>query len=479
MAIPPDNNSSELRQLYERFKAELVERPQEMYYDEDDLVMIFDMAGDYFDRYVQLQALIMGRRLFPDSEQLELRLGFAMLDMYDEVSMDDYLRVNEYRQGLLWDIMRLRGRRLRSDEMPACLDGLLERYRLEEDEDVIQFMNLITAYECEDWLVQNYRRLVDRCRYRDTALNECAEVLRYHSPDLALGMVEELTRLDPFNADAWIKLAEIYRSKEDVDEGLSAIEYARALRPDDYFPLYVEATLLVFRDPASQRAAELLQQVIKANPGMYEAKVALSDIYDCQGKSDLAEMIWREELRRNPDDELAKSRLAMVGGEPMSSGVASVFESDMTEEALAGRLEGLLTPEMENADGIMRLLAAYDRSHGLYQLAGEYIKLLYRHDLLDRLIEFVERQRPEGCPEMRLDPSSLPLYAASLLRLERYREAALTAREYLAKAEQFCTNPDLSMAFAGVKITLKYILARAMEERYDRDRDPVSEALAQ
>lgn len=210
---------------------------------------------------------------------------------------------------------------------------------------------------------------------------------------------------------------------------------------------------------------------------MYEAKAALSDIYESQGKSDLAEMIWREELRRNPDDGLAQSRLAMVGGTSALSEPLSVFEPDMTEEALASRIEMLLTPDMENAEGIMRLLASYDRSHGLYQLAGEYIKLLYRHDMLDTLIAFVERQRPDGSPEMRLDPSSLPLYAASLLRLGRYRDAALTAREYLAKAEQFCTNPDLSMAFAGVKMTLKYIITCAGEEQYDRDRDPVSEAL--
>lgn len=478
MAIPPDNNQDELRQLYERFKADLVGRPQDMYYDEDDLIMVFDMAGDCFDRYVQLHALMMGRRLFPDSEQLELRLGFALLDMYDDVSLDDYLRVNDYRRGLLWDIIRLRGQRLRPEDMPVRLDDLLERYQLEEDEDVIQFVNLVTAYECEEWLAANYRRMVDRCRYRDTALSECAEVLRYHSPDIALGIVEELTRLDPFNADAWIKLAEIYRSKENVEEGLSAIEYAKALRPDDYFPLYVEATLLVLGDPASRHAADILQQVIRINPGMYEAKAALSDIYENQGKSDLAEMIWQEELRRNPDDELAMSRLAMVGGASVSSsGGASLFAPDMTEDAIARRVEMLMTPEMENAEGIMRLLEAYDRTHGLYQLAGEYIKLLYRHDLLDRLIAFVERERPDGCPEMRLDPSSLPLYAASLLRLGRYTEAALTAREYLSKAEQFCVNPDLSMAFAGVKMTLRYILRCAADGQYDRDRDPVTEAL--
>lgn len=473
--MAPDNNINEIKQLYERFKADLMEHPSEMYYDEDDIIMVYDLAGDYLDRYVQLHALMLGRRLFPDSEQLELRLGLAMLDMYDDVSLDDFLAVNSKRSGVLWDIIRLRGHRVGVDELPSRLDELLERYTLDEDEDVIQFINLITAYESEQWLVENHRRVIDRCRYRDTALSECAEVLRFHDTKLSISLIEELTRIDPFNADAWIKLAELNRESGEIEEGLNAIGYAKALRPDDYLPLYVEATLLIANEPDSQAAAELLQQVIRINPDMFEAKVALSDVYDYQGKSDLAEIIWKEELRRDPDNELAKSRLAMVG---TNSGAETGWLSgDMTEEMLAQRLEMLMSPEVETPEYLVRLLAAYDRSHGLYQLAGEYIKILYRCGMYEELCRFMERERPEGCPEMRLDPPSLPLYAASQLRLQRYDDAVLTAREYLMKAGQVCSNVELTMAFAGVKIALSYILEKALERNYSIDRDPVAESL--
>jgi len=476
MAKTSENSADELKQLYERFRNDLFGNHTDMYYDEDDLIMIFDLAGDYLDRYVQLQALMIGRRLFPDSEQLELRLGLAMLDMYDDVSIDDFLRVNSHRQGLLWDIIRLRGRRDKPVDISSELDGLLERYTFEEDEDIIQFVNLISAYECENWLVDNYHRFVDRCQYRDTALSECAELLRFHDSGLAVKIVEELTRFDPFNADAWIKLAELNRENGDIEEGLSAIEYAKALRPDDSMPLYVESTLLTAYDPGSQRAADLLQKVVKANPDMLDAKVALGDIYNNQGKSDLAEMIWREELRRNPDDELVRSRIAMVGNVSYDE-AKLLFDDGMTEETLARRVGMLMSSNPDNAIGVVKLLALYDRVHGLYQLAGEYIKLLYKNDMLEELIAFMERERPENSPEMRLDPPSLPLYAAAQLRLGRYEEAAMTAREYIVKASQVCTNAELSMAFAGVKIVLDYIMGHAEARAYSRDRDPVSESL--
>lgn len=474
MTTPSNNSNDDIKQLYERFKVDLAERPADMYYDEDDIIMVYDLAGDYQDRYVQLHALMLGRRLYPGSEQLELRLGLAMLDMYDEVSLDDFLRNNAGRTGLLWEIIRLRGHRVKVDELPERLEELLDRYAFEEDEEIIQFVNLITAYECEHWLVENYRRFVDRCRYRDTALSECAEVVRYYDTKLSISLVEELTRIDPFNADAWIKLAEFYRDNGDKDEGLAAVEYAKALRPDDYLPLYVEATLLTTAEPDSQRAAELLQQAIKINPDMFEAKVALSDVYDYQGKSDLAEMIWREELRRDPENEVAKNRLALIrsAGENDQN-----WCSGMSEDEFARHMEMIIEPGTEPPETIVRMLAAYDRKYGLYQLAGEYIKHLYRCGMLEELCRFMERDRPEGCPEMRLDPPSLPLYAAALLREGRYSEAASTARECLVKTGQVCTNVELSMAFAGVKITLEYILERALEGNYNPDRDPVAESM--
>ena len=478
----PDNDNDDIKQLYERFKAELGEHA-DMYYDEDDIIMIFDLAGDYYDRYVQMHALMLGRRLFPDSENLELRLGFAILDMYDDASLDDFLANNANRQGVLWDILRLRGKRVSESKITEKLDDLINRYNFEEDEEIIQFVNLVAAYECEPWLAENCRRFIDRCHYRDTALSECAEALRFHDKKLATSLVEELTRIDAFNSDSWIKLAEMYRDDNNVDEGLSAISYAKALRPDDYLPLYVEATLLTRRNPDSPEAAALLQRVIDMNPEMFDAKVALSDIYDYQGKSDLAEMIWKEELRRNPDNDLAKSRLAMLSPHDTSGEGEDgrPFGEICSEDDLERMLNDYMSPQ-NNVDfqpeKILNMLSAYDRDKGLYTLAGEYIKLLYQFGRFEELCEFMERERPEGCPEMRLDPPSLPLYAASQLRLGRYDEAARSAREYLLKAAQVCSTVELSMAFAGVKIALNYILLRAIERNYSADRDPVAESLS-
>lgn len=475
MALPEESND-EMKELYERFKRDLVERQPDMYYDEDDLILIYDLAGDYYDRYVQLEALVLGRRLFPDSEQLELRTGLALLEMYEDIDIQSFLDRNKHRRGLLWEILRVRGRSCTDEQAMECFDKLLEEYPIDEDEEIIQFINMVTSYECQQWLEMHYREFIDRCRYRDTALSECAEALRYHNPELSAKLIEELTRIDPFNADAWIKQAEMYRENGNIAEGLASIEYAKALRPGDFLPLYVEATLLTSKNQASQEAAALLQRVISINPDMMQAKIALSDIYEHQQRRDLSILLWEEELRRDPESIIARDRIEYIrlnkGGIP-----PEWFGGNNTEEELAHYIEEAVERGDMDHQVLLSVLEAFDRVHGLYQLAGDYIKLLYGMGYMEALVQFMEKERPEDCPELRLDPPALPLYAAAKLRLGCYKEAERIGLEYLDRAAGVCRNVELSMAFAGVKITLDYIVEQARLADYSRDRDPVAESL--
>ncbi|MCM1448840.1 MAG: tetratricopeptide repeat protein [Clostridiales bacterium] len=466
-----------MRDLYERFKQDLVKRESEMYYDEDDLIMIYDLAGDLYDRYVQLEVLMLGRKLFPASDQLELRAGIAMLDMYDEADLSVFLERNKHCRGLLWEILRVRGSINTDDQAIAQFDRLLEEYSLNEDEEIIQFVKMVNSYECYEWLEAHHREFVERSRYRDTALSECAEALRYFNPELSEKLIEELTRIDPFNADAWIKQAEIYRENGNTAEGLAAIEYAKALRPDDFLPLYVEATLVTSKNPASSKAAELLQRVLQLNPDMMQAKIALSDIYEHQNRGDLSLLLWEEELRRDPDSAIARERIEFSRCVGKGEIPPEWFGMKQTEEELAQYIEESVSKGQMDHEVLATVLEAYDRVHGLYQLAGDYIKLLYGMGRLDGIVSFMEKERVEGCPELRLDPPALPLYAAAKLRLGFYKEAEIIAMEYLDKAARVCQSVELSMAFAGVKISLDYIIDQARRGDYSKDRDPVAESL--
>ena len=59
----------ERRELYDKFRAGLKGGDEtSSFYDEDDLIDIYDQAADLEDEYVKIEVLLAGSRLYPDSE---------------------------------------------------------------------------------------------------------------------------------------------------------------------------------------------------------------------------------------------------------------------------------------------------------------------------------------------------------------------------------------------------------------------------
>ncbi|MDE7472469.1 MAG: hypothetical protein K2M68_02675 [Muribaculaceae bacterium] len=470
-----NDSPNDYKELYNQFKRDLKDQPLEMYYDEDEIIMVFDQAGDYSDTHTQINALMLGYRLYPGSEALLVRQGLFLLNnsMFNTATLDYYLQCNSGRKGLMWDIIRLRTKSQIPEEVDDDkLSKLIEEYTFEEDEEIIQFANLIDQSLSHDWLAEHYNEFIARCRYKDTALSECMRVLRVNHGEIAIQLGEELTRIDPFNHDSWTKLAEVNRDMNRIDDGLAAIEYAKALAPDDYMQQFVEAQLLASRQPDSPEAIALLKKVIEVAPGMIEAKYVLSEIYSNAGRNDLATMLWNDEMT---DSDPTVSRIYSPG----TDADYAVPEGCHTEEELENTLQQLSEESPQNSQlATISLMSAFDKAHGLYRLAGDYIKLLYDNMMLDEIIDFMERERSEDSPEMRFEAYSIPLYAATLLRLGRYDDAARVAREYMLNASRLCTSTQLRLTFAGVKIALAYIIEKALGREYSRDRDPIAECFS-
>ena len=64
------NEDKERAELMERFGNDLSKPFSERYYSEEELLEVFDTAGDMSNDYVQLEALMLGARLYPDSVAL-------------------------------------------------------------------------------------------------------------------------------------------------------------------------------------------------------------------------------------------------------------------------------------------------------------------------------------------------------------------------------------------------------------------------
>ena len=59
------NEDNPRKELYNKFKASLCQPVAERFFDEDELVELYDYAGDINDDYVQMEVLFCGARLYP------------------------------------------------------------------------------------------------------------------------------------------------------------------------------------------------------------------------------------------------------------------------------------------------------------------------------------------------------------------------------------------------------------------------------
>lgn len=398
-------DEQEYYELYDRFRAELKAGARDMFYDEDDLVMIFDIAADEHDNYTQIEILMLGQKLFPDSEQLLIRRGL-LIDPYEEKPLMAFLENNVSRRGVIWDILRLKAPRLSYQDAVAAMSDMLKDAWFKDDEDIIQFVELVNFYEAGDWFLENYEEFLKHCAYRDTALNESARIIEPYNPEVSIKLLEELSRLDPFNANTWLKLSELYIQAGRKEDSVTAMEYAKAINPDDPFILDVEKRLV--------------------NEKEYS-------------------------IPADPDAE----------------------DKNLTQRVAEFLSEG-------DKQSALRLIIDYDRNHGgVYDNAYIYVHLLYDAGDFESICEFMERKRADvETRELRMDPLSLTMYAASLLRLGRLEDAASLAREYLVKSGAASTTLEARIAFAGTKIALSFILASAEQGRWSRDVDPIDEALS-
>ncbi len=91
MSNPEETNPRD--ELCRRFRSDLAQPESQRFYSEDDLIDIFDYAGDIADDYLRMEALLLGSRLYPDS--LELRERRAIFYLYlDQNAFKSFLDDN-------------------------------------------------------------------------------------------------------------------------------------------------------------------------------------------------------------------------------------------------------------------------------------------------------------------------------------------------------------------------------------------------
>ena len=162
------------RDLYEEFESEVVKRGNtEAFFDESDLIEIFDYASDYDNFIVKMEVLLYGAVHYPKSEALATRRAWLYYSFGDvEVTTEVNNRVSQ--RGVLNKLLSLRARNADLGMLPATiieeLEAILDSTDDFEDEEIIQFTDYAMEMHLEDWLKANRERIQSKWSYPQTVL---------------------------------------------------------------------------------------------------------------------------------------------------------------------------------------------------------------------------------------------------------------------------------------------------------------------
>lgn len=265
-----DNNFTSNESI-ERFRNELKKPLRERYLSEEELALVFDLAGDEDDNYIQTEALILGARLYPDSLRMLERRAIHYLESEPPLVFKNFMADNEDAQSNLLDIIRLNLLDAEPvEQLEKKASEILSTIEFSEDEEVIQLMKFAQYTGLSNWLKDNFETLKRKAPYLPTVLYEygymATELMEL--AELSVKAMEELTELEPYDCSYWNLLAIAYMRVDRMDDALSAIEYALAIDPS--FEAALRTKLLIASHLSNEhlvaQAALKLLEAIPTDP---------------------------------------------------------------------------------------------------------------------------------------------------------------------------------------------------------------------
>lgn len=236
-------NDNDNEAIYRRFKDSLSHGSGD-FFDEDDIIDIFDTAGDFNDEYVRMEALLYAARYFPESEAMADRRAI-FYHSYSDTMRDEYLVDHPELVTFISSLLRLLSVNPSKQQAVESLGKLLDGVSQLEDEELIQLVDAAATLDLYDWLIEKTELLKSKTSYPQTLLYELDIVFenakRY---DVCVKMLEELTMLEPFNGEFWRLLAQAYLELDNLEQAMASVDYALAIDPADEVASVIRAEVL-------------------------------------------------------------------------------------------------------------------------------------------------------------------------------------------------------------------------------------------
>ncbi len=259
-------------ELYRSFRRSLSRPVSERFFDEDELVELYDYAGDLNDDYVQMEVLFCGARLYPESAALAERRALLYLD----TTVDDsdrpspataaFLEDNPELTSPLFDITRLEVNR--PSQPVEALEFLLSQYDTFNDEEIIRFVDLAFDLDQYEWVKENLGRLRKKVKYEPVLIYEVMQEADDRTDnEFVAALAEELIEGEPFSVGYWATLFKAQARAGKEEEARQTFDYAKALGADSPDALLVLCdTIYNFAPYLYGEALELLETLSAENP---------------------------------------------------------------------------------------------------------------------------------------------------------------------------------------------------------------------
>lgn len=327
------NYEKERQELLDRFRKALANPDggeASQWFDEDDLLDVFDYAGDIGNDYLRAEALLWGARYFPDSQRLKERRGVFYSDVLSDSDVEAFTADNGEVTTLLTELLSLRARPLTGEQVREQLIELTDKYDSFNDEEAIQLVNLAADTGNLDWIEENLDVLCAKTEYLPSLLYEVGcEAIGCGRAKMAATVFHRLVEEAPYNADFWSALARAEFALNNADASRDAWEMALAIDPQHVDARQIKAKFLAESSKAVNAQEELDAMAADFPDDDYIAEVRLGYLLNDENliyPSDRAGREIMDAVRRFPDNEQIFQYMTIFAPEGSAEKLAEYFE---------------------------------------------------------------------------------------------------------------------------------------------------------
>jgi tetratricopeptide (TPR) repeat protein len=471
-----------MRSLYDRFRQEVVSGGAIDYYELNELLDIYDYAQDEGDIMVQMFVFMTAARLYPSNKDFDERIAFFMSYITPEAARDMLSRSGR-QDSALWDILKMGVDCYPLEDPEPYVKDILTKYQNLDCESILKMIDLLRDMGRRDLLVKYYTEISQRADDPRGIAFEIAETVK-EEPELqdeARKIAEELTKLEPFNVDAWLMLARIEFGLEHPNDALAAVDYALAIEPDHFNARLTRGVIMVVIDERRDEAIEVLQELRLEQPSNAYILEGLAEAYARSNRVNEACDLYAEVIEKNivlPTNADPIVAIAELEPENLDKYLKIFLQSEAGSGVWRERAEQLIAKG--KVVSAARMLDFEYKNRGLNSEVDYFLHTLFDAHMYDRYEQVMEEISDKfKMPIMRAELFDLVDYlllSALYLRKGRKEEAAKLSKVIESK-QPASASMDEHFKVRGVRLTARFIYTLATTENLDIDLstfDPLS-----